>query len=307
LRRFLAEKLPNYMIPSIFEVQSLPLTPSGKVDRNALKKFKINTLRSYVAPRTETEEALTILWAKLLNLERIGIQDNFFELGGDSLLAMQLLQVSQFEQNLPLSDLFLAPTIEQFAALIENRNPDSNDSPLPWSPLVPLQPAGSKPPFFCVHPIFGVVLPYYELALHLGKDQPFYGLQPFGIDGLHPPLTTIEEMADCYIKALHQVQPRGPYYVGGWSFGGLVAFEMAQQLHRSGEQVFLAIIDTLAPVSSNQLSFWDGLKFLLTTVSRSIYPFLLDYCSLISDRFSNTSISIPQIRKLLLLAHGSPF
>ncbi|MBW4637352.1 MAG: amino acid adenylation domain-containing protein [Gloeocapsa sp. UFS-A4-WI-NPMV-4B04] len=293
LRRFLAEKLPNYMIPSTFEVQSLPLTPSGKVDRNALKKFKINILRPYVAPRTETEYALTILWAKLLNLEQIGIQDNFFELGGDSLLAMQLLeQVNQCEQNLPLSNLFLAPTVEQFAALIENRNPDSNDSPLPWSPLVPLQPAGSKPPFFCVHPIFGVVLPYYELAFHLGKDQPFYGLQPFGIDGSHPPLTTIEEMADCYIKALRQVQPRGPYYLGGWSFGGLVAFEMGQQLHRSGEQVFLAIIDTLAPVSSNQLSFWDGLKFLLTTVSRSIYPFLLDYWSLISDRFSNKSISI---------------
>lgn len=301
LRRFLAKKLPNYMIPSTFVVQSLPLTPSGKVDRNALKKLKISTLRPYVAPRTETEEALTILWAKLLNLEQIGIQDNFFELGGDSLLAMQLLEQvnQQFEQNLPLSDLFLAPTVEQLASVIENRDPDNNDFPLPWSPLVPLQPAGSKPPFFCVHPIFGVVLPYYELAFHLGKDQPFYGLQPFGIDGSHPPLTTIEEMADCYIKAVRQVQPRGPYHLGGWSFGGLVAFEMAQQLHRSGEQVFLAIIDTLAPVSSNQLSFWDGLKFLLTTVSRSIYPFLLDYWSLISDRFSHTPNSaIPADQKI---------
>jgi pimeloyl-ACP methyl ester carboxylesterase len=215
----------------------------------------------------------------------VGIQDNFFELGGDSLLATRLLEQvnQQFEQNLPLSDLFLAPTVEQFASLVEKHG-DPHSNPQSWSPLVPLQPAGSKPPLFCVHPIFGVVLPYYELAFHLGKDQPFYGLQPFGIDGLHPPLTSIEEMAACYIKALRQVQPQGPYRLGGWSFGGLVAFEMAQQLHQAGQVSFLAILDAIAPIPSNQLSFGDGLKFILTTASGSIYPFLLDYWSLISEK-----------------------
>lgn len=291
LRRFLKQKLPDYMIPSAFVVlSSLPLTPSGKVDRSALRKPSIDSIdRPFVAPRTSTEATLTKLWANILNLEQVGIQDNFFELGGDSLLAIQLLEQvnQQFEQNLPLSDLFVAPTVEQFAPLIEKNHGDlhTRDSPPAWSPLVPLQPAGSQPPFFCVHPIFGVVLPYYELACHLGRDQPFYGLQPFGLDGLHPPLTSIEEMAARYIKALRIVQPQGPYQLGGWSFGGLVAYEMAQQLHRAGEQVsLLAILDTLAPISSNQLSFWDGLKFLLTTVTRSIYPFFLDYLSLISQK-----------------------
>ena len=245
---------------------------------------------------------MTRLWAKVLKLEQVGIQDSFFELGGDSLLAIQLLeQVNQQFEQMPLSDLFTAPTVEQFALLIENhRDPHSPDSSLAWSPLVPLQPAGNKPPFFCVHPIFGVVLPYYELACHLGTDQPFYGLQPYGLDGLHSPLTSIEEMADRYVTALRTVQPQGPYQLGGWSFGGLVAYEMAQQLHRAGEQVrLLAILDTLAPVSSNQISMCDGLKFLLTTVSRSIYPFFLDYLSLISDRILNTSDFSTLIQKII--------
>ncbi|HEY9781103.1 MAG TPA: amino acid adenylation domain-containing protein [Leptolyngbyaceae cyanobacterium] len=297
LRRFLKEKLPDYMIPSAFVMlSSLPLNPSGKVDRSALSALSISNqqARAFIAPRTATEATLTTLWANLLNLEQVGIQDNFFELGGDSLLAIRLLEQvnQQFEQNLPLSNLFLAPTVEQFASAIAKNSQlsQSEDSSLPWSPLVPLQPLGSKLPFFCVHPIFGVVLPYYELARHLGTDQPFYGLQPFGLDGLHPPLTSIEEMAAHYIKAVRMVQPQGPYQLGGWSFGGLVAFEMAQQLHRAGEQVsLLAILDARSPTSSNGISGWDGLKFLLTTVTRSIYPFFLDYWSLISDRLKSTS------------------
>jgi amino acid adenylation domain-containing protein len=302
LCRFLTEKLPVYMIPSAFVVlSSLPLTPSGKVDQSALQALTIGNLdRSFVAPRTATEATLATLWAKLLHLEQVSIQDNFFELGGNSLLAIHLLEQvnQQFEQNLPLSDLFIAPTVAQFAPLIEKNHRDSHsqDSHLPWSPLVPLQSKGSKPPFFCVHPIFGVVLPYYELARHLGTEQPFYGLQPFGLNGLHPPLTSIEEMASSYIKAMRQIQPQGPYQLGGWSFGGIVAFEIAQQLHQAGEQVsLLAIMDALAPVSSNRISFWDGLKFLLTTASRSIYPFFLDYWSLIGIRLkSAASIPLPE-------------
>jgi amino acid adenylation domain-containing protein len=304
LRGFLKQKLPAYMIPSAFVVlSSLPLTLNGKVDESALKKLTISNLdRPFIAPRTSTEITLARLWAKVLKLEQVGIKDSFFELGGDSLLAIGLLeQVNQQFEQMPLSDLFTAPTIEQFALLIENhRDPHSPDSSLAWSPLVPLQPAGDKPPFFCVHPVFGVVLPYYELACHLGTDQPFYALQPYGLDGLHSPLTSIEEMADRYVTALRTVQPQGPYQLGGWSFGGLVAYEMAQQLHRAGEQVsLLAILDTLAPVSSNQISLCDGLKFLLTTVSRSIYPFFLDYLSLISDRFLSTSDFSTVIQKII--------
>jgi amino acid adenylation domain-containing protein len=292
LRCFLQEKLPDYMIPSAFVVQpSLPLTAHGKVNQSALPEPAIGSWEAaaFVAPRTPTEAAIAALWAQLLNLEQVGIQDNFFELGGDSLLAIRLLEQinQQFQQNLPLADLFLAPNIEQLALLIQKQerqtaNPDVWRS---WSPLVPLQPTGSRLPFFCVHPIFGVVLPYYELACQLGTDQPFYGLQPMGMDGNQPPCTQIEEMAAHYIEALRQVQPQGPYQLGGWSFGGLVAFEMAQQLRQAGAQVrLLAILDAIAPIPGNRLSVYDGLKFLVSTVARSIWPFLLDYGSLLKHR-----------------------
>lgn len=278
LRSFLRARLPNHLIPSAFVLlDTLPLTPNGKVDRTALptpNKVNSELEKIFVAPRTTTEQTLAKIWADVLNLERVGIYENFFDLGGDSFLAMRLVErvQQQFEQELPLFNLFLAPTVEQLAKTL---SPSANAPS--WSPLVPLQPFGSKPPFFCVHPILGVVLPYYELSRHLGPDQPFYGLQPFGLDGKQSPFTRIEEMASHYIEAVRFIQPRGPYYIGGWSFGGLVAFEMAQQLLSSGHQVaLLAMLDTLAPVSSNKLSFWDSFSFLLTTLARSVSPFLLD-------------------------------
>lgn len=178
----------------------------------------------------------------------------------------------QFGQQIPLSTIFLAPTI---ARLANSLHPGADS--LPWSPLVSIQPAGNKPPFFCVHPVLGVVFPYYELAYYLGHDQPFYGLQPLGLDKEQAPLTQIKDMATHYIEALRGVQPQGPYFLGGWSFGGLVAFEMAQQLRMAGHQVaILALIDTIAPVSSNQLSVGESFNFFSTAV-RSIWPYILDY------------------------------
>jgi amino acid adenylation domain-containing protein len=320
LRQFLKEKLPEYMVPSaVVMLDSLPLTPNGKVDRRALPAPDLVSQareKGFLAPRTPTEETLAQIWAEVLKCDRfalpqrgnrplggavrvsealatlgasasgqgegnrVGVRDNFFELGGDSLLAVRLMAEihQQFERKLPLSTLFLTPTIEGLASTLEQQT----DS-LPWSPLVPLQPAGSKSPFFCVHPIFGVVFPYYELAYSLGFDQPFYGLQPLGLDGERPPFTCIEDMAAHYIEALRRVQPEGPYYLGGWSFGGLVAFEMAQQLLSSGHQVaLLVILDTLAPVPGNMPSLGDGFKFILTTVARSIWSFFIDYFYLIT-------------------------
>lgn len=120
--------------------------------------------------------------------------------------------------------------------------------PPPFSPLVPLKPGGARPPFFCVHALFGSVFPYHQLALHLDREQPVYGLQARGLDGKEAPLDSIERMAESYLAALRTVQPRGPYHVGGYSFGGLVAFEMAQQLIRAGEGVaLLAIFGAGAP------------------------------------------------------------
>ena len=284
LRKFLKEKLPEYMIPKAFVMlDSLPLTASGKVDRLALTELNTPTSHSidkaFIAPRTPTESTLAKIWAEVLNIERLGIYDNFFDLGGDSLLTVRLMKQihKHFERELPLSSLFLNPTIESLATSLS-----SQADSLPWSPLVPIQPAGSSPAFFCVHPIFGVVFPYYELAANLGKNQPFYGLQPIGLDGKSSPLTRIEDMAAHYIEALRRVQPKGPYFLGGWSFGGWVAFEMAQQLQKSGEEVaLLAVLDTLAPIPGNIPSLGSGFKFMLTTVARYIWPFFLDYFYLI--------------------------
>jgi thioesterase domain-containing protein/acyl carrier protein len=282
------------MLPSAFVMlEALPNLPNGKVDRRSLKAFsldKTELTETYIAPRTPIEEAIAIIWTQLLNNERVGIHDNFFELGGDSLLAVRLMaQIhQQFEREIPLSTLFLNPTVEGLA----NTLTQSTDSGS-WSPLVPIQPSGSKPPFFCVHPILGVVFPYYELAYSLGFDQPFYGLQPLGLDGEQSPFTRIEEMAGHYIEALRKVQPSGPYFLGGWSFGGLVAFEMAQQLLGAGHQVaLLAIFDTLAPIPGNLPSWGDSLKFIVTAGARYIWSFLLDYLYLI------TTHSQPQVNYL---------
>ncbi|WP_292877333.1 non-ribosomal peptide synthetase [Nostoc sp. NMS1] len=250
LRHFLKERLPEYMMPSAFVMlESLPLTPNGKVDRRALPApDKSNFIRKtkFVPPRGSLELQLTSIWEGVLNLHPIGVQDNFFELGGHSLLAVHLMaQIQQqLEKNLPLATLLQNPTIEQMASTI-SQHQDSQS----WSPLVAIQPDGSKTPFFCVPGGAMDVIEFYHLARSLGSEQPFYGLQPRGLDGELEPHTRIEEMASCYIAAIQTIQPQGPYLLGGHSFGGYVAFEMAQQLQQQGHEVaLLAILDVMAIV-----------------------------------------------------------
>ena len=279
-KNFLKKTLPNYMIPSAFIVlDSFPLTVNGKIDRQNLRNpvFQRNPVSK---PRNETEKAIAKIWAAVLKLEQVGIDDNFFEVGGNSLLAVRLIaQINQqLQQNLTVSSLFLNPTISSLSKQLF-----SQQKSLPLnSPLVPIQPQGTKPPFFCIHPIFGVVFPYYELAFHLGQDQPFYGVQPLGFEDKNSPLNRIEDMATYYIKALQNLQPNGPYFLGGWSFGGVVAFEMAQQLLKAGEDVaLLAIFDSPAPLAAYQPSGWETFNFILTTVVPDIFPFWLDYFNLL--------------------------
>ncbi|BAY12152.1 non-ribosomal peptide synthetase [Calothrix sp. NIES-2098] len=290
IRQFLKDKLPEYMVPKTFVIlDSLPLTPNGKVNRQALTALDISNSRSidktFIAPRNPTESKLAAIWAEVLNIERVGIHDNFFDLGGNSLVAVRVVEQirQQFQLDLSLATLFLNPTIESLATSLSTKTES-----LACSPLVSIQPHGSNPPFFCVHPIFGVIFPYYELAHHLGNNQPFYGLQSLGMDAKNPPLTSIEDMATRYIEALRQVQPKGPYFLGGWSFGGWVAFEMAQQLQKSGDEVaLLAMLDTLAPLPGNIPSLGKSLQFLFTTVARDIWPFLFEYCCLIAAHSKN--------------------
>ncbi|MFB2917125.1 MULTISPECIES: alpha/beta fold hydrolase, partial [Aerosakkonema] len=254
LRDYLKQKLPDYMIPSAFVLmKALPLTPNGKVDRRALPvpdSLKFWNETCFVAPHDTLELQLSQIWSEILGLYPVGVQDNFFTLGGHSLLAVRLMArlEQQFGKNLPLATIFSSPTIEQLAIHLRSSRDSSN-----CSPLIPIQSNGSVLPFFCVPGIGGNVLYFYELARHLGSDQPFYGLQARGFDGESEPFTQVEDMAACYIEAIQTVQSQGPYLLGGHSFGGVVAFEIAQQLQKQGHEVALvAIMDTVAPIVSKK-------------------------------------------------------
>lgn len=250
LRGFLKEKMPEYMVPSVFVIlDALPLTPSGKVDRRALPapdQAGQDHEESFVAPQDELELLLTKIWEKVLGIKSIGVRDNFFALGGHSLLAVRLLTEIEkvFGKNLPLVTFFEAQTVEQLAYVLRQQEWSA-----PWRSLVVIQRGNStKPPLFLMHEIWGNVFFYRELVRNLDPEQPCYGLQARGLDDKQPPHTLIEEMAADYIKEIQTVQPEGPYFIGGFSFGGLLAFEVARQLHAQGEKIaLLAILDRDAP------------------------------------------------------------
>ncbi len=246
LREFLKQRLPEYMVPSVWiHMEQFPLTPNGKVDRKKLPKADqalTENKQELVAAKDELEVRLINIWQEVLGIYPIGIRDNFFELGGHSLIAVRLFSAIQqaFGKQLPLAVLFQSPTIEQLAELLRQQGWEPA-----WNSLVPLRPNGTAAPFFCVHAVGGNVLEYNNLVQHFDSDHPFYGLQAVGLDGQTPPLTSIEEMAAHYLHEIRQLQPHGPYYLGGRSFGGSVAFEMARQLQAQGEAVaLLAMLDT---------------------------------------------------------------
>ncbi|MGB3513267.1 MAG: amino acid adenylation domain-containing protein, partial [Microcoleaceae cyanobacterium] len=249
LKQYLKQKLAEYMVPSAFVVlPQLPLTPNGKVNRRALPAPDISSFsesNNFVAPRDDIEKQLAEIWSDILNIHPVGIKNNFFELGGHSLLAVNLMAKIQqkFAKQLPLSTLFTNPTIEDLASLIRGKNQVSSSS------LVPLQTQGNKQPFFCVHPAGGHVFYYQELSRYLSNNQPFYGLQAQGFNEGEKIFTNVEDMAEFYIKTIREFQPEGPYQIGGWSFGGVVAFEMAQQLVQQGQKVsLLALLDPWVPI-----------------------------------------------------------
>ncbi|NRD47314.1 non-ribosomal peptide synthetase/type I polyketide synthase, partial [Corallococcus exiguus] len=240
LRAFLLRHLPEYMVPSAFvHLDALPLTAQAKLDRRALPPPDARATSDYVAPRTPTEALLATLWAELLHKEQVGIHDDFFASGGHSLLAVRLAASirARTGKSLPLAALFQAPTVEQLATVLDG-------GPAPTSSLVVIQRGGTRQPFFCVHPAGGNVLAFADLARRLGPEQPVYGLQAQGLDGRLPPLDSIDAMARHYVAALRSAQPHGPYRLGGWSLGAVIAAEMARHLHQAGEVVeLLALIE----------------------------------------------------------------
>jgi amino acid adenylation domain-containing protein len=235
LRRSLAEKLPEFMIPSTFvTMDSLPRLPNGKLNRLRLpapSQTRPQFEHSMVAPRNVTELKLARIWQAVLIVTGIGVMDNFFDLGGNSLAALYLLaQVDKvFSTKLPPTAIFHAPTIEQMAQLLYE------DGVVSSSALCALQTHGSKPPFFWIHgEVSNAFLPRY-----LGPDQPIYALLHQSADGAPARFTTVESIASGYLEEIRAVQPSGPYFLGGFCFGGLVAFEIAQQLKAAGEEVSL--------------------------------------------------------------------
>ena len=249
IRAFLKKTLPDSMVPSTFVMlEGIPRTPNGKVDRRALLEpghDRPELEKQYVAPRDPMELKLTQIWENVLGIEPIGAHDDFFEIGGHSLLAVRLFsQIEKFfDRPLPLAVIFQAPTVESLADRLRQEGWQA-----PWASLVVIQGGKGRAPFFCVPGWGGNILGFYDLARELGADQPVYGLQAKGLDGKEEPLTRIEDMAAHYIKEVKAVLPKGPYLLGGASFGGSVAFEMARQLEAAGESAALvALFDAFAP------------------------------------------------------------
>ena len=240
LREHLSGKLPEYMVPSaVLTLDSLPLTANRKVDRRALPApGAVRGEEGYVAPRNRLEATLAGIWAAVLGTERVGVRDGFFDLGGHSLLAVRL--VSRVERELgarlPLHAVFRGATVERMAEMMESHA--AGETP---PRIVPLRAGSGGRPFFFVHAVDGHVLSYIALSRRMRSTRPLYGVQAPGVDGGEP-VSRLEELAAAHLTAIRAVQPRGPYALGGWSMGAVVAWEMARRLEAEGERVDVLVM-----------------------------------------------------------------
>ena len=290
LREHLAQRLPSYMVPAaIILLKDLPLMPNGKIDRRALPEPAVGRAEmpeGLIAPRDSLEVQLLSIWEQVFNVSPISIRDNFFSLGGNSLHVVRLVSQihARIGQDLPVAAVFENPTIDQLASVLRERNWPGvlklvDDLPQVDSPLVRIQPSGAKLPLFFVSALGGilpsnVISSVLDLAPHLDRDQPFYGLQLPGlvqplachlssnapVDELrlaelfikymreNPPVKIIRDGAARCVEAMRQIQPDGPYHLVGFCSGGIVAFEIANELSQQGEEVgLLVLMDTAAP------------------------------------------------------------
>ena len=248
VRRFLAERLPTYMVPTtVVALPELPVTPNGKLDTSRLPEPTPPPTAGHVEPRTETERWLADAWRDLLHIERVGVGDSFFDLGANSLHTTQLTARvhDQLGINVHLHQVFANPVLEDFARHLDESAGAPASAP---DPLVPLQPDGSRPPLFLVHPVGGAVTHYLTLARMLGDDRPVHAIEDPELHGIAP-ADSLAERAGRYLELVRRVQPHGPYHLGGWSLGGAVAVEMAGQLMDAGEEVAVVLaLDSGLPV-----------------------------------------------------------
>jgi amino acid adenylation domain-containing protein len=280
-RELLAKELPAYMVPAYVGVlEKMPLTSRGKVDRGALPSPPSRDARSenYRAPSDEHERALAQIWETTLEIPEVGVDDDFYELGGTSLQGFLIFTAiaATFGHDLPPTTMIDAPTVAKQAELL--RDPSRAAAP---TQLLAFRPRGSGPPLFIVHGAYGGIMFVREVVRDLKSDRPVYGLLPMPLDGKHIIPRTVQSIAAGYIAEIRRARPHGPYLLSGYSSGGWIAYEMAQQLMQQGETVsFLAMIDTVSDqwkTDANEVSA-DRVKRHLRAVQRQnmfrIVPYL---------------------------------
>ncbi|MDY7094186.1 MAG: non-ribosomal peptide synthase/polyketide synthase [Acidobacteriota bacterium] len=258
LRAELAETLPSHMVPGSFVfIDEVPLTATGKVDRRRLRALGSEAAgeSEFLAARDEIEEGLVEIWKEVLDKPQVGVHDNFFDLGGHSLLGVRLLSriENRFGQKLPVATLFREPTVEGLAKVLRGESEAGK-----FSSLMPLKAEGDQKPLFWMHAAGGTVFLYRELAQRLETGRPFYGLQAQGLEGEGAPLGSVESMARHYLKEVRETQPEGPYHLGGWSMGGVIAYEAARQLEAAGQEVAsLVLVDAKVPDVLDRIGLAD--------------------------------------------------
>jgi oxalate---CoA ligase len=308
LIRFLHSRLADFKVPRrLVFVDEIPKGSTGKIQRHKLAAaLGLNDLvdseraanRQEDRPPTPLEVKLQELWRETFGLDHIGLHQNFFLLGGDSLQGAELLTLVEknLAHALPQSVLIDHGTVAGMAAYIER------DEFAPC--VVAMQPMGDRPPFFCVHGATGGVLGFRQLVRHLGNNQPFYGIQSVGLDGKQVPLKRIEDMAAHYLHEVRGYQPLGPYYLGGYSMGGIVAYEMARQLRGAGENVaLLVLIDTYSGVG-RRLVLGPWLRFHLRKFAEVPFSEMRSY---LAQRLrSVTRRVLERIRRRLSATKGPP-
>ncbi|NGO72787.1 amino acid adenylation domain-containing protein, partial [Streptomyces boncukensis] len=268
LRAQLARALPEYMVPATFtELPELPLTPNAKVDRKALPDPAPVAAEAGGEPRTPLEETLCRVFAEVLGLERVGIRDGFFELGGDSIRSIRLVgRARELGVALTPADVFVHRTVAGLAtvAVAEGSGPGADGDA--FGRVLAVRPRGTREPLFCVHGGVGLGWPFLELAGALPEDVPVYALQSGGILESEELPGSVTELAEEYVARILEIQPDGPYRIVGWSFGGLVAHEMAVQLQRRGQRIgLLANLDGF-PAAAGEPSADLSERALLTEV-----------------------------------------
>lgn len=285
---------PGTLTPETWELIARQLNRTDAVEQaaRAASTVERTATTAYRAPRTRLEAELATALAEILGIERVGIDDNFFEIGVHSLLAVQFVARirSQYGIALPIRALFERPRLAELVELVAQQGGGASG----YAAVVPLQTGEGSPPLFCVHPANGDAVSFMRLAKALGPSQPVYAFEAMGLAPNEPMAGSVEEMAAAYLDEMRRVQPKGPYHLIGWSFGGVIAYEMAHRLRQAGEEIgLLAFMDTPTPYGREEpdLSFDEVMRILAADLETIERKFELPGKRRVSDR----TVTIEQV------------